>query len=387
VLNTQALTAAMTRLGYTAAGVGEREIVAGFERLQKEMKQASFPFLGTNLVYQDSGEPAFSPSLVKVIELAPSQGKKRKVRLALLGLARMNAGVSQETPDHRRIVTSDPVAAARQAVPALRKKADLVVALVTLEPDQAKALVKEVPGIDLVLGSFGALQTLSSETPASGNPADAVRVVYAGNQGKKLGEIRIFLGAEGAPSRFEANLVSLGRIVPDDPDMMEIMQQNRIAINEIHRKEAPMVDSEKLRATFEGASYVRSETCKTCHEEAYQTWQESKHAQAFKILVDRHQDYNPDCVGCHTTGFHRPTGFLNAKSSPDLENVQCEACHGPGKGHPDSVGKGFGPAGLSTCQTCHTTDNSPDFDPTAYMLKIRHWKTGQASAAPAAAGP
>jgi hypothetical protein len=181
-------------------------------------------------------------------------------------------------------------------------------------------------------------------------------------------------------------MVSLGKIVPDDPDLLDIMQKNRVAINEIHRKEAPLVDSEKIRATFQGDTYLRSDTCKTCHEEAYKTWQDTKHAQAFKILVDKHQDYNPDCVGCHTTGFRRPTGFVNAKSSPEMENVQCEACHGPGKGHPDVVGKGFGTAGLATCQVCHTADNSPDFDPTAYMLKIRHWKTGESSSAAGAPG-
>jgi hypothetical protein len=386
LLNTEALTAAMGRLGYTAAALGEREVLAGFERLQQESKKASFPFISANVVYQDSGEPLFTSPLIKIVELAPADGKKRKLRLGFLGLARMNAGLSQQTPDNRRIVTSDPLAAARAAVPALRKKADLVVALVTMEPDQAKSLVQEVPGIDIVLGAFGALQTLTDQPPGEGSRVDSTRIVYAGNQGKKLGEIRIFLGAEGKPSKVEANLVSLGRLVPDDPDMMEIMQKNRVAINEIHRKEAPLVDSEKVRATFAGASYVRAEACKTCHEEAYRTWQETKHSQAFQILVDKHQDYNPDCVGCHTTGFRRPTGFVNAKSSPDLVGVQCEACHGPGKGHPDSVGKGYGVAGLDTCQVCHTVDNSPDFDPTAYMVKIRHWKTAESPAAAGAPG-
>jgi hypothetical protein len=141
------------------------------------------------------------------------------------------------------------------------------------------------------------------------------------------------------------------------------------------------VDSEKLRAMYQGASFVRSEACKTCHEEAYKVWESSKHAHAFKTLEERHQDYNPDCVGCHTTGFRKPTGFLNAKSTPDLMNVQCESCHGPGMGHPDKLGKGYGTVTKDFCVTCHTPENSPDFDALAYRVKIRHWEENAASSA------
>ncbi len=372
----------MGRIGYAAVNLGDKEVLFGYDRLQQEMKKAAFPFISANMVYQDSGDPILAPMLLKTVDLAPPEGKKRKLRIGIVGLARMNPGLSQQSPDGRRIVTSDPVAAARKVVPELKKKADLTIALVTLEPDQAKQLASEVPGIDLILGAFGAVQSASAEAAASPQGPQA-RIVYAGNQGKKLGEVRIFLGGDGKPARLETNLVTLGRIVPDDPDLMDLVEKNRTAVNEIHRKEAPLVDVAKMREMYVGQSYVRAESCKECHQEAFQIWEGTKHSHAFQILVDSHQDYNPDCVGCHTTGFRRPTGFVNAKSTPELMNVQCEACHGPGEGHPDKAGKGYGKAGLDTCQTCHTTDRSPDFDPIAYMVKIRHWKTEE-KAAPAA---
>jgi len=369
-------------MGCAAVNLGEREILFGYERLQQEMKRAAFPFISGNMVYQDSGEPFLAPSVIRTVEALRSDGKRRKIRVGILGLARMNPGLSQQTPDGRRIVTADPVSAAREAVPALRKKSDLVVVLAALEPEQARTLAREVPGIDLVMGSFGAIQLANVEVPGQ-NPATPTRMLYAGNQGKKLGEVRVFLGEDGKPATMETRLVNLGKIVPDDPAIAELMERNRAAINDINRKEAPQVDAEKMRALYEGASYVLSETCKSCHEEAYRVWQETKHASAFRILEERHQDYNPACVGCHTTGFRRPTGFVNANSTPRLMNVQCEACHGPGKGHPEPTGKGYGKAGLDTCRVCHTADNSPNFDPAAHMFKIRHWKTEEN---PAAAG-
>jgi hypothetical protein len=372
----------MARLRYVAANVGEREVLTGIERFQVAREKTSFPFISANLVYQDTAQPITEPFILHTAEVGAAGGKKRKVRVGIFGLVRMNTGLAVTTPDGRRIVTGDPIAAARKIVPGILKKADLVVALVTLEPDQARALARELPGIHLILGGFGAMLTPTQDVAGDTKVGES-RILYAGNQGKKIGEVRIFLAEKNRPEKLERDLVGLGRRIPDDPDLMDLVDRNRIAINEIHKAAAPLVDAARIREMYEGKSYVQAESCKDCHEEEYRLWKQSRHAHAFQTLVDRHQDYNPECVGCHVTGFRRPTGFLNAKSTPEMMDVQCEACHGPGKGHPDSVGKGYGRVGRAFCVSCHTTDNSPDFDPIAYMVKIRHWK--ESAGGPAAA--
>ncbi len=372
----------MGRLHYSVANLGERELLFGMPQIQEWARAAAVPLLSTNLVYQDSGKPAFTPTMVKIV----TAGKK-KVRVGILGLARMNAGLSAATPDGRRIVTLDPMAAARSVVPDLKKKSDLIVALVTLEPDQTKELARQVPGIDLYLGSFGPVMTqenipVPAEQAKNALPA---KLAYVGNQGKKLGEVRVFFAEEGTLARTDASLVNLGKAVPDDPGIMDLVEKNRIAINEIHKKEAPLVDAAAMRSNYTGTSYVKSPACKECHAEEYRLWQETSHAHAFKILEEKNQDYNPECVGCHTTGFRKPTGYVNAKSTPDLMNVQCEACHGPGNEHPEKMGQGYGTVGNDFCVTCHTTENSPDFDPVAYRLKIKHWQEKSSTPAAAAA--
>jgi cytochrome c554/c'-like protein len=361
----------MGRLGYAAANLGEKELLLGVDRLQEWAKQAAVPLISSNLVYQDTGDPAFQSSVLKTMTLG-----KRKLRVGILGLARMNTGLSASTPDGRRIVTADPLVTAKALVPPLRKKCDLLIVLATLDPNQAKGLAMQVPGIDMILGGFGPLELSEEITPESVSPGSRpIRLTYVGNQGKKVGEIRVFLPEQpGAPTKRDTYTVILGSQVPDDPAMMDIVVKNRIAINEIHKKEAPLVDGEKLRAMWNGESFVKSSACKSCHEEAFQIWEGSSHARAFHILEEKNQDYNPECVGCHTTGFRRPTGFLNAKSTPDLENVQCEACHGPGNRHPDEIGSGYGVVSREFCVSCHTPDNSPDFNEAAYRLKIRHWE-------------
>jgi cytochrome c554/c'-like protein len=376
----------MGRIGYAAVNVGEREVLFGPEKIREWAKQNNLPLLSANLVYQDSAQPAFTPSLVKTIEIGNAGGGKRKLRIGVVGIARMNAGLSVPTADGRRIVTSDPITALRGQLTALARKIDFAVVLTSADPDQSRDILKQVQGVGLLLGGSGPLvlnEDVSSAATAvpSGAATLPPKLVYAGNQGKKVGEIRLFLSQDGLVAKLDPETINLGKMVPDDPAIMDLVDQNRIAINEIHKREAPLVDSEKLRAMYQGASFVRSEACKTCHEEAYKVWESSKHAHAFKTLEERHQDYNPDCVGCHTTGFRKPTGFLNAKSTPDLMNVQCESCHGPGIGHPDKLGKGYGTVAKDFCVTCHTPENSPDFDALAYRVKIRHWEENAASSA------
>ena len=371
----------MSRLHYAAANVGERDLYVGMAHLQEWTRKTPLPLLSSNLVYQDSGDPVFLRTLVKTFPAGPPGGKK-KLRVGVMGLTRMNAGLAATAPDGRSIVTVDPVTTAKSTVPELRKKSDLLVALVTLNLEESKELVSQVPGIDIVLGGFGALETsVATSQPPGGGPA--TRILYIGNQGKKVAETRVLLAeAAAAPVQLVSNVIALGTQVPDDPAIMDLVEKNRIAINEINKKEAPLVDPEKLRATWQGDSFVRSVACKTCHESEYKTWTESSHARAFHILEEKHQDYNPECVACHTTGFRQPTGFVNAKSTPDLMNVQCEACHGPGNRHPDTVGEGYGAVARDFCERCHTRENSPDFNDALYRVKIQHWteKTGEHAA-------
>ena len=51
---------------------------------------------------------------------------------------------------------------------------------------------------------------------------------------------------------------------------------------------------------------------------------------------------------------------LGVNVPPEVWNVQCEECHGPGLQHArDGTYRG---AGEATCRKCHDPDNSPEFD-------------------------
>jgi tetratricopeptide (TPR) repeat protein len=102
-----------------------------------------------------------------------------------------------------------------------------------------------------------------------------------------------------------------------------------------------------------GASYVGTKKCKTCHMKQYKTWMTTKMAKTFEVLkpgvradakvklkFDPKKDYTKDakCLECHTTGFDLPGGYKipepgdskAARRAKKNEGTTCEACHGPG---------------------------------------------------------
>lgn len=129
-----------------------------------------------------------------------------------------------------------------------------------------------------------------------------------------------------------------------------------------------------LDAAFAGYSNpgTRQTVCGNCHVTKQRSWQLTAHAGAWDDLEasGASQEY---CYRCHTTNGSSnlapdTAGFLSvaADAQPFYEDVQCEACHGPGAQHvtaPDesqplttitaAVGLDIG------CGTCHSGTHTP----------------------------
>ena len=130
-------------------------------------------------------------------------------------------------------------------------------------------------------------------------------------------------------------------------------------------------------ASFVGYSdpTTKQTTCGNCHIDRQTEWAATKHASAWADLQASGgaQAY---CYQCHTTnGFSNlaqdSAGYFGvpAASQKYYQDVQCEACHGPGGSHisaPDEtqpLGTIQADTGLPQgCGTCHTGTHSPFVD-------------------------
>lgn len=124
-------------------------------------------------------------------------------------------------------------------------------------------------------------------------------------------------------------------------------------------------------------SFVGTEACADCHDDAVLFWKNTRHARAWETLekVDKQFDY--DCIGCHVTGWGQPDvlGATMARNE-SLRDVQCETCHGPGSFHLEAEEEKLKstivrvPADDLCGTTCHTPEHSDTFDRTAYLRDI-----------------
>lgn len=116
-------------------------------------------------------------------------------------------------------------------------------------------------------------------------------------------------------------------------------------------------------------SFVGSKACAECHQEEYDSFLKfSKKPHSFQGVEKMRSDLKPEelksCYGCHTTGYGKPGGFVDAKSTPDLAQVGCETCHGPGSAHVadgDSATITRKPT-LESCGRCHNAERTGEFN-------------------------
>ncbi len=154
--------------------------------------------------------------------------------------------------------------------------------------------------------------------------------------------------------------------------------------------------------------YIGSNKCKSCHKKEksgaqYLVWQESKHANAFDVLLTDEASKiakekglknlpheAPECLECHTVGFGKggyevkDEAFWNpadddtqgkkaVKRMKNLKHVGCEVCHGPGseykkkktmkaifEGTKNGTDFGLTTVTEETCKQCHN-ERSPSF--------------------------
>ena len=154
-----------------------------------------------------------------------------------------------------------------------------------------------------------------------------------------------------------------------------------------------------LQNPFEESNgqYVGSKRCEKCHEESYEIWKTSRHSIAWKSLEESNppRTFDPECIACHVEGWnaeHRmpfKSGFLGVDVTPDLVNVGCESCHGPGEKHMQAeIGSSVKlqekyrealhldasdkEKMKAFCIQCHDLDNSPKFNYERYYKVIEH---------------
>jgi predicted CXXCH cytochrome family protein len=304
------------------------------------------------------------------------------------------AGFVPATTNFVRRAPSDALAQVRQAVGPV----DLTIVASHLDRSGGLALAHAAPGLAAVLIADGHLHLIPKQ-------AKGAVVVGSSKQGKHMAQLKLNYRGEGPfsggmPMRrlemklkratgdeaatlsqeleamksgntFSYRVEALGEKKPEDKEVAQWVKAyvHFVGQFEAARGVAP--------PGYDGkGDFVGAEVCGTCHGGAAAQWRTTAHAHAYESLVQRGQQLDRECIGCHTAGWRHPGGFSDPRSVGMLKNVQCESCHGPGKAHAASGDKMLierGEANARFCQRCHQEELETGFTEETHIPRIKHW--------------
>jgi hypothetical protein len=345
-------------MGYDAFTPGELDFSFGVAPVIQMSKQANFPFLAANLLDSKSKKLVFKPYIIKEI-----QG----VKVGLLGLISNRHPLAGPPEEKGKFYLADPIETAQKIVPRLRKKCQVIAALAHMEADELQMLAQSAPDIFFILSGHNPTYQMGATR------AHNSQIFNAGVRGEHLGEVEFVAEGKDLYARYQT--ISLTARYADHPRTQELLNQYKTSLQNLLQtppqaspSKAPSVSGAGVATAF-SAPLVGERVCLPCHESQHKSWLETAHARAYQTLVNQNKSSDAGCLGCHTTGYGEP----RKDPAATFANVQCEACHGPGDGHPE-LRKTLSGISENQCVKCHNTANSPNFNYATYLQKVRHAK-------------
>lgn len=359
---------AFASMRYAALNIGEREAQLSATELKKLRDASPVPMISANVVERAGGQRIFPA--YRIVE---SHG----YRVALIGVV----GPPPADTLGEGVAVEPMQSAIAKVLPEVKPKADAIVLLAFADEAAMRALADTFYELDLILG--GKVKEPSQHLARQNRSV----VLWTTNETKALG---VFKATVGGRERFAAkafNILFVNEHIPQDEKLTQMAQTYRDEI----RATALAVDDpahardDEVPGVKPAAGYVGSESCQPCHAQAYKIWKETGHSQAFRSLVARKSDADPNCVGCHSVGFGTPTGYRREWQGKKMANVGCENCHGPGSEHvaerrqhkdamPQETLFHYRPVGAADCTACHYGEFSRPFEYESFWQQIKHGK-------------
>lgn len=171
----------------------------------------------------------------------------------------------------------------------------------------------------------------------------------------------------------ELHSVELGADVPDQPAAAARVKAAKEAVVAASGQDPGQFVPRLVADT--SSAYAGGEACVACHQKEHAQWSTTPHARAFQSLVQVNRALDAQCFSCHVTGANKG-GPDEPLSTAGYRDVQCEACHGPARGHaadPENVRTQFAKPVPVHCTACHDGEQDQGrFDADKYFPQILH---------------
>jgi hypothetical protein len=337
---------ALKEIGYLAVGIGEYEGALSVGRVEGEWaaNSAQPAVLAANLKDVGTNYP-----FIKAFETQTARGTNIKV------------GVTSIVGPTVAEVIKDPAVKFVPSIEAIPEQLKNMQAAnvdlpILLYHGLASGERKEAVRCAEAFPQFPIVMCTSEEDEPPGQPVEVKHekgnrnyVFRMGHKGKYIGVLGVYRNGGNFSFKYQLVEMSTDFDTPEkDKDAQPIMKM--IEEYKLHLKKSNVLkDYGQGKHILQAMDpvpnlqnpgepqYIGSDACGKCHEKAYDIWKASKHSHAYETLVQAkhpsNNQFDGECIVCHTVGFGYNTGFTSEQATPKLMNVGCENCHGPGSLH------------------------------------------------------
>ncbi|WP_337021887.1 bifunctional 2',3'-cyclic-nucleotide 2'-phosphodiesterase/3'-nucleotidase [Pantoea anthophila] len=252
---------ALNTLDYSVGNLGNHEFNYGLPYLKKALAGARFPYVNANVIDVKSGNPLFTPYLIKSTTLVDREGKTRTLKIGYIGFVPPQIMVWDKANLQGKVRVDDITETARRYVPEMRAQgADLVIAIphsgLSSEPYHTLAensvyYLSQVEGINAIL--FGhAHAVFPGKDFAAIKGADikngtlnGVPAVMPGMWGDHLGVVDLVLNNDNgrwqvtrgkAEARPIYDIAAKKSLAAEDPALVKVLAEDHRATRDFVAK-------------------------------------------------------------------------------------------------------------------------------------------------------
>ncbi|MBN1480016.1 hypothetical protein EH223_18975 [candidate division KSB1 bacterium] len=217
-LQTEFLLKGMSMLNYDCVNLATKDFSEGGEFLRIMGNKYNINLLSSNIVYAESNTHFTEPFYIKKIAArrSNSQPPFRKLTIGFLGLCDERAQLLHRGTEEAQLRSTDPIEAAKNVLPSLKKSADIVVLFYNGRYNTLEALLSQVDGVDIVI--------LGGEYyRAEHYTGNDVIVASTPSLGKYFGTLTIELDKSKKIMSFHKNRIPLDESIADDPKLAKLV--------------------------------------------------------------------------------------------------------------------------------------------------------------------
>jgi hypothetical protein len=424
LLRVDLLIQSYNEMAYDAVNVGEKDLMLGFKFLSEVAQKAKFPILSANLVDKKTQKTVLKPHVIKEVaglkigvfglmdDLYNSTLHEREPSLTILDPLSTSKALAKSLREYcdliivlsqlgeskdRKLARENPLINLILGGGGETKRVVMErvndIPLYRLEPrggylgrinyslaDTKKPIrfliSTEQEEIEKKIDRLLARTIRIKSEMAKSGKQEEMKIKELKFLESKEKELEKALLAFADKNSYKHTAIPVQLSVTDDPRIIKGLEVYRAESAKLYKPkvmgfpEKQLSEKEMIARIPKDSPLVGAISCKRCHEANYQNWLKTKHAMATQTIGTSPKYAQEECLICHSTGYGKIGEYATVEEVPPyLRGVQCESCHGEGKGHP---GKGGieRKVTLGICRNCHTKDQSPAFNYLAYLEKI-----------------